>query len=64
MTAKPIALTRAELDRHKLPRVVEATKDDHGRLLVVAGSRNTPGSIKNVRVASCKLPRDFTAAAH
>jgi hydroxyethylthiazole kinase-like uncharacterized protein yjeF len=44
MTAKPIALSRAELDRYPLPQVVEATKDDHGRLLVVAGSRNTPGS--------------------
>jgi hydroxyethylthiazole kinase-like uncharacterized protein yjeF len=44
MTVKPIALSRAELDRYPLPQVVEATKDDHGRLLVVAGSRNTPGS--------------------
>lgn len=44
MTARPTALTREELDRHKLPPVVEADKDGHGRLLVVAGSRNTPGS--------------------
>jgi hydroxyethylthiazole kinase-like uncharacterized protein yjeF len=44
MTARPTALTRAELDRHELPPVVEADKDGHGRLLVVAGSRNTPGS--------------------
>ena len=26
----------------------------------VGRSRNTPGSIKNVRVADCKLPRDFS----
>ena len=44
MTAKPIALTRAELDRHKLPPVIAANKDERGKLLVVAGSRNTPGS--------------------
>lgn len=30
----------------------------------VGRSRNTPGSIRNVRVADCKLPRDFTGAAH
>jgi enamidase len=30
----------------------------------VGRSRNTPGSIKNVRVAECRLPRDFTGASH
>jgi enamidase len=30
----------------------------------VGRSRNTPGSIKNVRVADCKLPRDFTGDSH
>ena len=30
----------------------------------VGRSRNTPGAIKNVRVAACKLPRDFTGTAH
>ena len=30
----------------------------------VGRSRNTPGSIRNVRVASCKLPRDFSGSAH
>jgi enamidase len=30
----------------------------------VGRSRNTPGSIKNVRVADCKLPRDFSGSAH
>lgn len=44
MTSRPAALTRAELDRHPLPPVAEADKDAHGRLLVVAGSRDTPGS--------------------
>jgi hydroxyethylthiazole kinase-like uncharacterized protein yjeF len=44
MTARPTALTRAELQNHPLPVVVEADKDGHGRLLVVAGSRNPPGS--------------------
>lgn len=44
MTPRPVALTRAELDKHPLPPVVEADKDEHGKLLVVAGSANTPGS--------------------
>lgn len=44
MTGTPIALTRAELDKYPLPPVTEASKDEHGRLLVVGGSRNTPGS--------------------
>ncbi len=30
----------------------------------VGRSRNTPGSIKNVRVADCKLPRDFSGGSH
>ena len=44
MTARPIALTRAELDKHPLPPVVGSNKNERGRLLVVAGSRDTPGS--------------------
>lgn len=44
MTARPRPLGRAELGKHKLPPVTEADKDAHGRLLVVGGSRNTPGS--------------------
>ncbi len=44
MTGRPVALTRAELGRHPLPPVVESSKDKRGRLLVVAGSRTTPGS--------------------
>ena len=45
MTAGPTALTAAELRKHPLPPVIEANKDDHGRLLVVGGSRRTPGSV-------------------
>ncbi|MGE3876959.1 MAG: amidohydrolase family protein, partial [Parvibaculaceae bacterium] len=30
----------------------------------VGRSRNTPASIRNVRVSDCKLPRDFSGAAH
>jgi enamidase len=30
----------------------------------VGRSRNTPASIRNVRVAECRLPRDFSGAAH
>jgi len=44
MSPRPTALSRAELARHPLPAVTEASKDERGRLLVVAGSRNTPGS--------------------
>lgn len=44
MRAKPSALTRAVLQDHPLPPVLEGGKDEHGRLLVVGGSRNTPGS--------------------
>jgi len=44
MTGHPAALTKAELQNHPLPPVVEANKNERGKLLVVAGSRNTPGS--------------------
>ncbi|MGE0034121.1 MAG: amidohydrolase family protein [Xanthobacteraceae bacterium] len=30
----------------------------------VGRSRNTPGSIRNVRVADCRLPRDFSGGGH
>ena len=42
--SRPTALTREELQRHPLPPVVEADKDVHGRLLLIAGSKQTPGS--------------------
>jgi ADP-dependent NAD(P)H-hydrate dehydratase len=38
------ALTRAELDRHPLPRLDGGDKDSHGRVLVIAGSRDVPGA--------------------
>ena len=38
------ALTFDELKRHPLPPVEEADKDAHGKLLLIAGSRQTPGS--------------------
>lgn len=38
------ALTLAELKRHPLPPVEGADKDAHGRLLLIAGSQQTPGS--------------------
>ena len=38
------ALTLDELRRHPLPPVEAADKDAHGRLLLIAGSRQTPGS--------------------
>lgn len=39
-----VALTPAELKRHPLPPVEAADKDAHGKLLLIAGSRHTPGS--------------------
>jgi enamidase len=30
----------------------------------VGRSRNTPATTRNVRVAECRLPRDFSGAAH
>jgi enamidase len=30
----------------------------------VGRSRNTPATTRTIRVASCKLPRDFTGARH
>ncbi len=38
------ALTADELKRHPLPPIEEADKDAHGRLLLVAGIRQTAGS--------------------
>lgn len=38
-----IALTLAELKRHPLPPMVEGDKNAHGRLLVIAGTRDIPG---------------------
>ena len=41
---KPKPLTPAELRRHPLPPVVEGDKYVHGRLLVIAGTRDIAGS--------------------
>ena len=37
-------LTLDELKRHPLPPIEEADKNAHGKLLLIAGSRQTPGS--------------------
>jgi len=44
MTAKPITLTRGLLDTFPLPPVESGDKHDHGRFLLIAGSRDVPGS--------------------
>ena len=54
MTAKPTALTKVELQKHPLPPVIEASKNERGRLLVVAGSRNTPGSAAITAIAAMR----------
>lgn len=38
------ALNRDELKRHPLPPIEEGDKDAHGKLLLIAGSSQTPGS--------------------
>jgi hydroxyethylthiazole kinase-like uncharacterized protein yjeF len=40
----PIALTRAALENHRLPPVEGGTKDEHGQILIIAGSRDVPGA--------------------
>ena len=54
MTARPRALTRAELDKFPLPPVTEGTKDERGRLLIVGGSRHTPGSVAIAATAAMR----------
>lgn len=44
MTFRPRALAKAELARHPLPPVRSGDKHDHGHLLLIAGSRDVPGS--------------------
>ena len=41
---KPKALTRTELRSFQLPPISDGDKNDRGRLLVVAGSRQVPGA--------------------
>ena len=38
------ALNAAELKRHPLPPVDGGDKDDHGKILIIAGSRDVPGA--------------------
>lgn len=42
--SKPRALNAAELKRHPLPPVAGGDKDDHGKILIIAGSRDVPGA--------------------
>jgi hydroxyethylthiazole kinase-like uncharacterized protein yjeF len=44
MNSLPRALTRAELDKIPHPPVESGDKHDHGRFLLIAGSRDVPGS--------------------
>lgn len=38
-------LDSAELKRHPLPAIEDGDKDSHGRVLIIGGSRNVPGSV-------------------
>ena len=42
--SRPRALNAAALKRHPLPPVAGGDKDDHGKILIIAGSRNVPGA--------------------
>ena len=60
-------LTRAALREFPLPEQSDGGKDDHGRLLIVAGSRQVPGSailaaMSSLRSGAGKL-RIATAAS-
>ena len=37
-------LDRALLDRHPLPPIAGGDKDEHGQVLIIAGSRDVPGA--------------------
>jgi len=41
---RAIALTRAALAEFPLPPIESGDKDSHGRILIIAGSRDTPGA--------------------
>jgi ADP-dependent NAD(P)H-hydrate dehydratase len=49
-----VALTLDELKRHPLPPVEAADKDAHGKLLLIAGSRQTPGSALIAAIAALR----------
>lgn len=40
----PTALNRSTLARFALPPIASGDKDEHGRILIIAGSRDTPGA--------------------
>ena len=40
----PTALTRAALAKHPLPPIASGDKDNHGQILIIAGSRDVPGA--------------------
>ena len=40
----PAPLDRAALDRNPLPRQASGDKDSHGKVLIIAGSRDVPGA--------------------
>ena len=42
--SRPAPLTKAALKRHPLPPIAEGDKHDHGRLLVIGGSRDVGGA--------------------
>jgi hydroxyethylthiazole kinase-like uncharacterized protein yjeF len=42
--SRPTALTAARLQHHPLPPVKGGDKDSHGQILIIAGSRDTPGA--------------------
>lgn len=54
MKPTPVALTRSVLDRHPLPPYEEVDKDAHGKLLLIAGSRDTPGSAAMAATAALR----------
>lgn len=47
-------LTLAELKRHHLPPIVEGDKNAHGRLLVIAGTRDIPGPAMIAAIAAMR----------
>ncbi|MES2137318.1 MAG: NAD(P)H-hydrate dehydratase [Pseudomonadota bacterium] len=52
---KPERLSRALLDQHPLPPVVDGDKETKGRLLVIAGSREVPGAALLTATAAMRV---------
>lgn len=53
--SEPTPLDRGELDNHPLPRVGDGDKHDHGRLLIVAGSRSLAGAALLCAIAAMRV---------